>query len=44
MGKVKDRLKNLATPLSVGQQQPLAMARTLAVGPKILLMTSTHLR
>ena len=37
-GEVKDRLKSLATTLSVGQQQRLALARTLAVGPEILLM------
>lgn len=36
--EVKDRLNNLATTLSMGQQQRLAMARTLAVGPDILLM------
>ena len=36
--EVKDRLKSLGTTLSVGQQQRLAMARTLAVGPEILLM------
>jgi phosphate transport system ATP-binding protein len=36
--EVKDRLKSLATTLSVGQQQRLAMARTLAVRPEILLM------
>jgi phosphate transport system ATP-binding protein len=36
--EVKDRLKSLATTLSMGQQQRLAMARTLAVGPEILLM------
>ena len=36
--EVKDRLKNLATTLSVGQQQRLVIARTLAVGPEILLL------
>lgn len=36
--EVKDRLNNLATTLSMGQQQRLAMARTLAVKPDILLM------
>jgi len=36
--EVKDRLNNLATTLSVGQQQRLALARTLAVEPDILLM------
>ena len=36
--EVKDRLKSLATTLSVGQQQRLSMARTLAVRPEILLM------
>jgi phosphate transport system ATP-binding protein len=36
--EVKGRLRNLATTLSVGQQQRLSIARTLAVGPEILLM------
>jgi phosphate transport system ATP-binding protein len=36
--EVKSRLKNLATTLSMGQQQRLSIARTLAVAPKILLM------
>ncbi len=36
--EVKDRLKEQATTLSQGQQQRLALARTLAVGPEILLM------
>lgn len=36
--EVKYRLDNLATTLSMGQQQRLAMARTLAVEPDILLM------
>jgi ABC-type phosphate transport system ATPase subunit len=39
--EVKDRLKNLAARLSVMEQKPLALARTHAVGPEILLMTST---
>ena len=36
--EVKDRLAEKATTLSQGQQQRLALARTLAVGPKVLLM------
>lgn len=36
--EVKDRLGEKATTLSQGQQQRLALARTLAVGPDILLM------
>ena len=36
--EVKDRLQNPAHTLSQGQQQRLAMARTLAVDPEILLM------
>jgi phosphate transport system ATP-binding protein len=36
--EVKDRLEEKATTLSQGQQQRLALARTLAVGPDVLLM------
>jgi phosphate transport system ATP-binding protein len=36
--EVKDRLHTLATSLSGGQQQRLCIARTLAVGPEIMLM------
>jgi phosphate transport system ATP-binding protein len=36
--EVKDRLDDPAHTLSQGQQQRLAMARTLAVDPEILLM------
>ena len=36
--EVKDRLPTAATSLSVGQQQRLALARALAVGPEIILM------
>lgn len=35
---VRDRLKHSASNLSVGQQQRLCLARTLAVQPEILLM------
>lgn len=36
--EVKDRLKKPAHELSVGQQQRLCLARTLAMGSKVLLM------
>ncbi len=36
--EVKDRLGEKATTLSQGQQQRLNLARTLAVGPQVLLM------
>ena len=36
--EVKDRLGEKATTLSQGQQQWLTLARTLVVGPKVLLM------
>ena len=36
--EVKDRLSQSASTLSVGQQQRLAIARTLAVNPDIILM------
>jgi phosphate transport system ATP-binding protein len=36
--EVKDRLQTPATTLSVGQQQRLCLARTLAVGAEVLLM------
>ncbi len=36
--EVKDRLNAPATKLSVGQQQRLCLARTLAVNPEIILM------
>ncbi len=36
--EVKDRLGEKATTLSQGQQQRLTLARTLAVGPELLLM------
>ena len=37
-GEVKDRLGDSALGLSVGQQQRLCIARTLAVNPEIVLM------
>ncbi len=36
--EMKDRLRTAATLLSVGQQQRLCLARTLAVEPQIILM------
>jgi phosphate transport system ATP-binding protein len=36
--EVKDRLKLPALRLSVGQQQRLCLARTLAVNPEVILM------
>jgi len=36
--EVKDRLRDPARKLSVGQQQRLCLARTLAVNPEIILM------
>jgi phosphate transport system ATP-binding protein len=36
--EVKDRLKESANRLSVGQQQRLCLARTLAVNPEVILM------
>ena len=36
--EVKDRLKDLATGLSGGQQQCVCIARTLAVNPMVILM------
>ena len=36
--EVKDRLRSAANSLSVGQQQRLSLARTLAVKPEVILM------
>lgn len=36
--EVKDRLQTPANRLSIGQQQRLCLARTLAIGPEIILM------
>ncbi len=38
--EVKDRLGNLATTLSIGQQQQLCVARALATEPEIMLFDS----
>ncbi|MEM1437632.1 MAG: phosphate ABC transporter ATP-binding protein PstB [Pseudomonadota bacterium] len=38
LAEVKDRLDARGTSLSDGQQQRLCMARTLAVGPEVILM------
>ena len=37
-GEVKDRLEEPGTGLSGGQQQRLCIARTIAVGPEVILM------
>jgi phosphate transport system ATP-binding protein len=36
--EVKDRLQNAASTLSIGQQQRLCLARTLACSPEVILM------